>query len=269
MMSKAAPDTINEEGEGHAQIEAEVNDNDNGKGKTKDIANGAAAERERTEDDAKVDADGDTEVKVNAEAPPSLVLPPPDVKDTQPPHDDSGSKADGTVAAAAAIGGGPAATEKWLGATSPEERASTARALFSEIRDVKLYLCTDILLVATHERVSTIWGRAQEHVKAALQDAPPVRTTTIDDDGVETIHKVKFQRSEELDLITVSEFPDAAVLPHGFVIHFPEGPKYYKSTSAKDRDDFLDHFYNTTATLTETQSQRMAELKRVHGGPRP
>eukprot|EP00729_Bicosta_minor_P017280 gene17280-11666_t len=80
--------------------------------------------------------------------------------------------------------------------------------------------------------------------------------------------KVKFQRSEELDLITVSEFPDAAVLPHGFVIHFPEGPKYYKSTSAKDRDDFLDHFYNTTATLTETQSQRMAELKRVHGGPR-
>lgn len=190
MMSKAAPDTINEEGEGHAQIEAEVNDNDNGKGKTKDIANGAAAENERTEDDAKVDADGDTEVKVNAEAPPSLVLPPPDVKDTQPSHDDSGSKADGTVAAAAAIGGGPAATEKWLGATSPEERASTARALFSEIRDVKLYLCTDILLVATHERVSTIWGRAQEHVKAALQDAPPVRTTTIDDDGVETIHKV-------------------------------------------------------------------------------
>lgn len=81
MMSKAAPDTINEEGEGHAQIEAEVNDNDNGKGKTKDIANGAAAENERTEDDAKVDADGDTEVKVNAEAPPSWVLPPPDVKD--------------------------------------------------------------------------------------------------------------------------------------------------------------------------------------------
>jgi hypothetical protein len=47
-----------------------------------------------------------------------------------------------------------------------------------------------------------------------------VRTTTVDNDGVETIHKVKFQRSEDLSVITVSEFPDETILPHGFVIHW-------------------------------------------------
>ena len=102
-------------------------------------------------------------------------------------------------------------------------------------------------------------------MKTALQDAPLVRTTTVDNDGVETIHKVKFQRSEELSVITVSEFPDESVLPHGFVVHFPDGPKYYKSPSAHDRDLFLDKFFEATSALTEAQIQRMDALQRVHG----
>jgi hypothetical protein len=77
------------------------------------------------------------------------------------------------------------------------------QSLFSEVRDVMLYLCNDILLTATHERVSTIWGRAQEKMKTALQDAPLVRTTTVDNDGVETIHKVKSQILQ----VTVSARP--------------------------------------------------------------
>eukprot|EP00039_Didymoeca_costata_P020148 m.340243 g.340243 ORF g.340243 m.340243 type:complete len:728 (+) comp19197_c0_seq1:225-2408(+) len=135
---------------------------------------------------------------------------------------------------------------------------------------IVLYLCNDIIITALHERVSSAWGRATENmksIKGALMSTkgPRSRRVTIDN-GIETIHKFKFQRSEELNVVTVSEFPDEISLKHGFVIHFPDGPVYYQAKNKADKDNFVDQFRDAASALEDLQNERIDALQRRFGG---
>jgi len=70
---------------------------------------------------------------------------------------------------------------------------------------------------------------------------------------------------EELNVMSVSEFPADKNLEFGFVIHFPDRPAYFKAPSAAVRASFLMHFAAACADLDDTHNQRREALKRVHG----
>jgi len=131
-----------------------------------------------------------------------------------------------------------------------------------------LYVFSDIMIKASHERINTFSGRASQGVKdmfgSILQQPERVLKTTVED-GVETVHKLKFLRMEELNVMSVSEFPADKNLEFGFVIHFPDRPAYFKAPSAAVRASFLMHFAAACADLDDTHNQRREALKRVHG----
>ena len=92
----------------------------------------------------------------------------------------------------------------------------------------------------------------------------PVRPTTTDEDGATTtIHKFKFQRIEQLDVVSVSDFPDSTLLENGFVIHFPEGPMYYRAESAKAKAKFLAEFREACEAHSSHVGEKIDALQRA------
>lgn len=132
---------------------------------------------------------------------------------------------------------------------------------------VALYLFNDALLVATHVRITDLWGKAFESIKTMNRDLfgkdMPVRTVTLESDGNETVHKYKFQRMEFLDLISLSDFPSDELLPNGFVIHFPDGPFYYTAPSATVKAAFLKAFTTAAESYSRNQTEHIQALQKA------
>ena len=173
----------------------------------------------------------------------------------------------------------------FLQANAMRQRAASLEASFKKL--FALFDATDVaeLLpkltrqVAQQGRSSPLHSKAQ--LEAALTEAQrrrdELQTTraelheqltllkTTGEDGVETVHKLKFLRMEELNVMSVSEFPADKNLEFGFVIHFPDRPAYFKAPSAAVRASFLMHFAAACADLDDTHNQRREALKRVHG----
>lgn len=79
-----------------------------------------------------------------------------------------------------------------------------------------------------------------------------------------TIHKFKFQRMESLDVISVSDFPDDGLLANGFVIHFPEGPMYYRAESAAIKAEFFAAFQQACASHGDLVDSQIEALQRAY-----
>eukprot|EP00041_Stephanoeca_diplocostata_P037734 m.1441998 g.1441998 ORF g.1441998 m.1441998 type:complete len:1035 (+) comp25095_c0_seq15:369-3473(+) len=146
-------------------------------------------------------------------------------------------------------------------------REAKRSALFAMRNEVALYLFNDALLVATHVRITDLWGKAFESFKTMNRDLfgkdMPVRTVTMESDGNETVHKYKFQRLESLDLISLSDFPSDDLLPNGFVIHFPDGPFYYSAPNPSVKAAFLKAFTDAADSYSRHQTEQIQALQKA------
>ena len=199
---------------------------------------------------------------------------------------------------------------------------------FEDGSEMTMYLFNDMLLLASHERVSDAWGRARETMKSvkgkvltvtgnplevvgsqrqasphARSDAaaaaahhrrrrggddPQVRSSWIDRRRWLTAPgavRYKFRRMEDLDVITVSAFPEGFGLEHGLSVHFPDGarpavrparspaaaqghgagPLYYRAHSAEGRQSFLDAFAESFEERCALRVARIESIRSIHG----
>eukprot|EP00050_Salpingoeca_kvevrii_P020842 m.103147 g.103147 ORF g.103147 m.103147 type:complete len:124 (-) comp9045_c0_seq3:24-395(-) len=100
--------------------------------------------------------------------------------------------------------------------------------------DVVIYLFNDLILFASHVRVSGLLERARESFKRRAKGEDVLRPIT-DENGQEVLHKYKYRRMHELDEVSFSPIPDSNALINGLVASFPDGTKAY--FQAPDSDD--------------------------------
>jgi hypothetical protein len=96
----------------------------------------------------------------------------------------------------------------------------------------------------------------------AIQSVRP--TTDAERTVQDVIHKFKFQRIDSLDVISVSDFPDSDLLKHGFVIHFPEGPMYYRAETAEIKKQFFAAFQQACVLHGDLVDQQIETLQRAY-----
>jgi len=131
---------------------------------------------------------------------------------------------------------------------------------FDQVHEVSLYLFNDQLLKATHVKVQDFLGRTRENIKLSFATkSDPIRPTS-EEGGVETLHKFKFQRMDGLDTVTVSDFPDEESLENGFVVHWPNGAKYYQASSVLAKAGFIGSFQATCDKLNQDRNDHLAAL---------
>ena len=82
--------------------------------------------------------------------------------------------------------------------------------------------------------------------------------------------RYKFVRMEFLDVVSLSEYPGSVA---NFVIHWPDGPRYYRCRDQSAHpmftpsgpDDFMAHFANTSQEMNALLAEQMAALHERYG----
>eukprot|EP00051_Salpingoeca_urceolata_P014519 m.184952 g.184952 ORF g.184952 m.184952 type:complete len:824 (-) comp18108_c0_seq7:220-2691(-) len=126
---------------------------------------------------------------------------------------------------------------------------------FRQCQDVVLYLFNDLVLGATHERVSDFFGRTRESFKRLAKGDDVLRPVTADEDGQETLHKYKCQFSLKLNAIVIVDCPE---IQRGFAVYTSEGVMYYQSPTDEEKELLL-------ATVREAKAGHEQDLREATG----
>eukprot|EP00911_Craspedida_sp_UC1_P002152 UC1_evm1s1655 len=118
---------------------------------------------------------------------------------------------------------------------------------FAQVGPVVLYLFNDMLMVAAHEQVQDLLGRATEAFKSVTGRDQVVRPTTVDEErgGEKTLHKFKFQRLVMMEDVTVLDCSED--VENGFIVRFPRGSVYFESPSLEEKRFFMKTFSEVKA----------------------
>lgn len=66
-------------------------------------------------------------------------------------------------------------------------------------------------------------------------------------------------------MLTTSDFPEIRQLENGFVVHYPNGPVFYRANSESLKVEFLYKFGEACAQQSAMHEGNLRALKQVYG----